>query len=162
MARKVFYSFHYKEDCSRAALVRNMGVIEGNEPAADNDWESITSGGDPAIEKWINSQMNGRTCAVFLIGKDTAGRKWINYEIKTAWQKGLGIVGIHIHNLSSFGSQSQKGKIPWAGWTIKDVPMTNIVKTYDPPYSDSKLAYGYINNNIASWIEEATQIRQRY
>ena len=32
MARRTFYSFHYKPDNWRAAQVRNMGVIEGNRP----------------------------------------------------------------------------------------------------------------------------------
>lgn len=85
MARRVFYSFHYKPDCTRVAKVRNMGVVEGNKPASDNDWEEITSGGDAAIEKWIDEQLDGKSCNVVLIGEKTAGRKWINYEIKSAW-----------------------------------------------------------------------------
>ena len=44
MARKVFYSFHSVPDCTRAARVRDMGVVEGNPPATDNDWEKITKG----------------------------------------------------------------------------------------------------------------------
>ena len=46
MARKVFFSFHYQPDCVRASQVRNIGVIEGNPTATDNDWETITRGGD--------------------------------------------------------------------------------------------------------------------
>ena len=30
MARRVFYSFHYQPDNWRAAMVRNIGSIEGN------------------------------------------------------------------------------------------------------------------------------------
>lgn len=41
-------------------------------------------GGDPAIEAWIDAEMNGRTCAIVLIGNGTANRKWINYEITKA------------------------------------------------------------------------------
>ena len=44
MARRVFYSFHYEPDNARAAQVRNMGVVEGNKPASDHDWETITKG----------------------------------------------------------------------------------------------------------------------
>jgi hypothetical protein len=33
------------------------------------------------------------------------------------------------------------------------------VKTYEPPYSDSKDVYKYINNYLADWIEEAINIR---
>ena len=51
MKRRVFYSFHYVPDNWRAATVRNIGAIEGNSPATDNDWETVTSGGDPAIKR---------------------------------------------------------------------------------------------------------------
>ena len=53
MARKCFYSFHYQPDNWRAATVRSIGAIEGNKPAADNDWESVKKGGDDAIRKCI-------------------------------------------------------------------------------------------------------------
>ena len=53
MARRVFYSFHYKNDNWRAATVRNIGVVEGNSPASDNDWETVKKGGDAAIKRWI-------------------------------------------------------------------------------------------------------------
>ena len=52
--RKVFYSFHYVPDAWRASQVRNMGVMEGNQPASDNDWESIKKKGDAAIKSWID------------------------------------------------------------------------------------------------------------
>ena len=99
--RQVFYSFHYKPDCWRAATVRSIGVIEGNKPAPDNDWETVVRGGDEAIKKWIKEQMKYRTCAVVLVGKETANRKWINHEIIEAWNASLGVVGIRIHGLKN-------------------------------------------------------------
>ena len=39
MVRRAFDSFHYKPECTRPARVRNMGLIEGNYLASDNDWE---------------------------------------------------------------------------------------------------------------------------
>src|SRR5947209_3168863 len=99
MARKVFFSFHYKPDNWRASQVRNMGLVEGNVPVSDNDWETVTRGGDNAIKKWIDDQLKGRSCAVVLVGANTAGRKWINYEITESWNSGKGLLGIHIHNL---------------------------------------------------------------
>lgn len=50
MARRVFYSFHYELDSWRAAKVRNMGKLDGNQPVTDNDWESVAKGGDAAIQ----------------------------------------------------------------------------------------------------------------
>jgi len=81
MARRVFYSFHYLPDAWRTSQVRNIGAIEGSKPASDNDWEAVKKGGEKAIQKWIDDQLDGRSCTVVLIGKDTAKRKWINYQI---------------------------------------------------------------------------------
>ena len=80
MARRAFFSFHYKPDASRAGQVRNMGMVDGNTPVSDNDWETVTKGGAAAIKKWIAAQMHGRSCTVVLVGTNTAGRKWINHE----------------------------------------------------------------------------------
>jgi hypothetical protein len=114
MARRVFYSFHYVPDNWRASQVRNIGVVEGNVPASDNDWETIKKGGDKAIQNWIDNQLNGRSCAIVLIGQNTAGRKWINYEIKKSWEDGKGLLGIYIHRLKDRnGLQSSQGSNPF-------------------------------------------------
>jgi hypothetical protein len=163
MVRKVFFSFHYKPDNWRASQVRNMGVIEGNRPVSDNDWEKITSGGNAAIEKWVDEQLQGKSCAIVLIGTNTAGRKWINYEIKKAWSNGKGILGIHIHNLKDKdGDQSSKGKNPFDDYNIDDEKFSNIVKAYNPPFSTSKYVYDYIKKNLEDWVEEAISIRNSY
>lgn len=165
MARKVFYSFHYLPDNWRASQVRNMGSVEGNRPASDNDWEAVKKGGDSAIEQWINNQLNGRTCSVVLIGRDTAGRKWIDYEIHKSWNSGKGVVGIYVHNLKNASSeQATKGANPFAHIKMKrgDVSMSSIVRAYDPPHVDSKRVYEHISQNLSSWIEEAVKIRNDY
>jgi MTH538 TIR-like domain (DUF1863) len=165
MARRVFYSFHYKPDCSRAAQVRNMGLVEGNKPASDNDWETITKGGDSRIKEWIDGQLDGKSCNVVLIGENTAGRKWIKYEIETAWNSGKGVVGVHIHRLKDLdGNQSSKGSNPFEDFTMKKdaSKLSGIIKVYNPPHTDSKDAYSYIKANLADWIEEAIEIRDNY
>jgi hypothetical protein len=150
MARKVFFSFYYIEDNWRAAQIRNMGVIEGNNAISDNDWEAVKKGGDKAIQNWIDSQIKGRSCTIVLIGKNTAGRKWIDYEINKSWEEGKGVFGIYIHGLkNSNGKQSDKGKNPFS----------DIIAVYDPPYSESKDVYDYISRNIEKWVEKA--IKQR-
>lgn len=163
MARRVFFSFHYIPDNWRASQVRNIGAIEGNAPVSDNDWETITEGGDSAIKRWINAQMKGRSCAVVLIGSRTAGRKWINYEIEKAWNDGKGIVGIYIHNLKNRdGEQSSKGSNPFREFTVNGDKLSSIVKAYDPPYSTSRRVYSHIEDNIEDWVEEAVEIRNEY
>jgi hypothetical protein len=162
MARRAFYTFYYIPDNWRASLVRNMGVIEGNQPASDNDWETVKAGGDTAIKKWIDDQMYGKSVAIVLVGTNTAGRKWINYEIVSAWDNRKGVLGINVHNLKdSDGNQSSAGANPFDYITIGGTTnkLSSLVKTYNPPYSESKQVYNYINNNLAAWIEDAIQIR---
>ena len=114
MQRKCFYSFHYVNDVMRVAKLRNIGVIEGNQPAKDNDWESVTKGGSASIEKWIAEQMMGKSCTIVMVGSETAGRKWINHEILKSWEKGMGIVGIYIHGISDInGKTSTMGANPF-------------------------------------------------
>jgi hypothetical protein len=162
MARKCFYSFHYKPDNWRVSTIRNIGSVEGNKPASDNDWETISGGGDSKIKEWIEDQMKGRTCTIILAGSNTANRKWINHEIKESWDKGKGVLVIHIHKIkNSKGEQSSKGANPL--YYVKHGPtgkrLSAIAKSYDPPRETSKGAYNYIEDNIEDWIEEAIKIR---
>lgn len=144
MARRVFFSFHYKPDNARASQVRNMGVVDGNKPATDNDWEEITGKGDKAIQKWIDDQLEGKSCAVVLIGEKTARRKWINYEIKEAWNNKKGLLGIYIHRLKNLdGEHSSKGDNPFDEFTVGEgkKKLSSVVRAYNPPYTDSKDVY---------------------
>ena len=162
MARKVFFSFHYKPDNWRASQVRQMGVIEGDAPVSDNDWEKVTKGGDVAIENWIAGQMSGKSCAVVLIGSGTAGRKWINHEIVKAWNDKRGVLGIYVHNLqNSAREQSTKGGNPFDHITFgpNGKKLSTVANAYDPPYTDSAKVYAYIRENLSAWVETAITVR---
>jgi hypothetical protein len=160
MARRVFHSFHYQRDVHRVAQVRNMGVIEGQPVLTSNEWEEVKKGGDSAIKRWIDGQMTGRSCVVVLIGSQTAGRKWVNYEIEKGWNVGKGVVGVYIHNLKDLlGNQSYKGANPFAGFNVKGTSLSSIVKAYDPPYTTSTNVYDHIKKNLEGWVEEAIRIR---
>ena len=165
MARRVFFSFHYKADNWRTSQVRNIGVIEGNRPVTDNDWERIKRGGAKAIQDWIDRQLKGKSCTIVLIGAKTAGRKWIKYEIEKSWNDGKGVLGIYIHNLlDKDKKKSVKGRNPFTDFTMNrdEKKLSSIVKAYDPPYSKSTSVYNYINTNIADWVEDAVSIRDNY
>lgn len=140
MARRCFFSFHYKPDNSRAAQVRNMGMVDGNRPVSDNDWESITQGGDRAIRNWIGNQLYGRSCTVVLVGTNTATRKWINYEIIESWNQGMGVVGIHIHGLKNLNKKtSRMGANPFAYIDYGTTKLSSIVRCYNPQGTTVKL-----------------------
>ena len=146
--------------------MRNVGATEHDEPFSDNAWEQVKRGGDAAIQKWINDQMSTRSCAIVLIGSQTANRKWINYEITRAWDDKKGLLGIHIHRLlNQDGKASTKGNNPFSyiklksGSTIADYPQ--IATAYDPPHTDSKDVYGYIKDRIEGWVENAIKNRRQ-
>ncbi|MCY4597319.1 MAG: TIR domain-containing protein [Bryobacterales bacterium] len=162
MARRAFYSFHYNPDNWRAGTVRNIGSIEGNKPATDNDWETITRGGDDAIRKWIASQLKGRSCTVVLVGQNTADRKWINYEIIRSWNDGMGVVGIRIHGLkNSSGHIAPSGRNPfdYITYGTSKKRLSEIVKCYNPQGSNSQTRYEWISKHLKNAVEEAIRIR---
>lgn len=163
MARRCFLTFHYKPDNWRVSQIKNMGKVEGQSILSSNGWEDVKKKGDAGIKKWIDDNMVGKTCQIVLIGKDTAGRKWINYEIEKAWNDGKGVLGIHIHNLKNAdGYQSTQGANPFSGFTVgaDKKPLTTWAKIYNPPYAKSDDVYNYIKLNIESWVEEAVRLRK--
>lgn len=163
MVRKCFYSFHYVPDCHRAAQIRQIGSIEGNKPASDNDWETVEGGGDVAIKHWISNQMTGKSCTIVLVGSNTANRKWINHEIVESWNSGMGVVGIYINGIKNLaGEISTKGENPfdYITYGTSKKKLSSIVKCYTPGGSTSKERYAWISEHLSNAVEEAVKIRK--
>ena len=148
--RQVFFSFHYNNDNWRAGQIRNMGKVDSSSTFSDNDWEEVKE----KTESKIKEQLNKRSCLVVLIGKETANRKWINYEIEKAYELNKGIVGIYIHKLeNSLGEQDERGNNPFDYLTLKGEKFSKYVKCFDSNYSLSKNVYNDIKDNIEALIE---------
>lgn len=160
--RQVFYSFHFDNDVFRVQQIRNMGVVEGNTPVSVNDWEAIKKKGDDAIKKWISDNMAYRSCIVVLVGEKTAGRRWVKYEIKKAWEDGKGLVGVYIHNLKDPKTgKCSKGENPFDQFTVRyddgsTKKLSSIIECHNPNAAD---AYNDIKNHIEDWIEDAIAAR---
>lgn len=153
--RQVFYSFHYENDVRRAAQIRAIGVLEGNEPVSENDWEDVKKGGNLAIKKWINKNMENRSCLIVLVGSDTAKRQWVKYEIEYALKRKMGVFGIYIHNIKDpllckegKNGTCLQGENPFINYTVNG----SSLKCYNPASND---AYEDIKRNLSSWVEEA-------
>jgi MTH538 TIR-like domain (DUF1863) len=162
MTRRVFHSFYYQRDSWRVQQVKQMGVLEGQPLLSSNQWEQIKRGGESAIKRWINEQMSGKSCVVVLIGSQTAGRRWVKYEIEKGWNDRKGVVGVYIHNLEDAnGKKDTKGRNPFDDFTVgaAKTKLSTIVKAYDPPSAN---AYSSIKSNLADWVEEAIKIRGNY
>ena len=150
----VFYSFHYDNDVFRVQQIRNMGVLEGNEPVSANEWEQVKRGGNAAVERWIEENMKYKRCVIVLIGSETAHRPWVRHEIKRAWELNKGLIGIYIHNLRCPRTGTcTKGPNPFSTWSVSGQSMANYVTCYEPPSWD---AYGDISRNLETWVALAT------
>ncbi len=152
MKRKVFYSFHFDNDVMRVQQIRNMGLLEGDEPVSPNTWEQIKRT-EQGVKNWINQNLNGKSCLVVLIGSQTASRPLVKYEIQRAWQEGKAIVGVHIHRLkcprNGYGT---KGTNPFDQFNFTRGDQVIKPLVYEPSFND---AYNDIKNNLATWIENA-------
>lgn len=153
---RVFYSFYFKRDVWRAARVRRIGDVAGNPQEPDSRWEVVRRGGDPAIRDWIDEQMAGMDCLIVLIGAETAGRVWVDYEIRKSWALGKGIIGIHVHRIADVdGRQTVKGPNPFDDIEIDGVRLSEVVATYDPVGEVSDEVYHRIEANLAGWVADA-------
>ncbi len=103
MARKVFFSFKYK-DVSRAMVVRNSWVTQGKDAAGfidAADFEKVKQQGDTAIKNWIDKQLEGTSVTVVLVGEKTCSSKWVKYEIEKSIEIGNGLLGIDISKIKN-------------------------------------------------------------
>ena len=164
MARRVFFSFHYERDIFRAYQVRNSWVTQDREAAGFWDAspsEEAKKKGDEAVKRMINDAVKGTSVTVVLIGKETWGRKWVQYEIDRSYQEGKGLLGVYIHGLKDPDSQTDsKGENPfdYVYYTAQDgskIGLSRICRAYDWVNDD-----GY--RNLGDWIETAATVARMY
>ena len=104
-------------------------------------WEKARSTSDDAVKNLINKALNGSSVTVVFIGSQTAGRKFINYEIDQSIARGNGVLGVRIHNV-----KDKDGKTDTQGAT----PSKLTAGGYP--------VYTYTNGeDLAAWIEAAAK-----
>lgn len=155
MAKSVFFSFRYDRDVHRVQLVRNLNALEGQPVLNAQEWEKVQARGRRAVEEWIHQEMSYKKAVVVLIGKETATRPWVKYEIEKAWADKKPILGVRIHGLSSLGKTDPAGSNPFA-----QVPAARNAPVFDPTVTDwsgkidSKATYNALRNSIESWSNQ--------
>lgn len=116
--RRVYFSFHYKQDVWRASNVRKSKQFEAFARAGWDDaslWEKTKLKGDAAIRRLIDDGLKGTSVTAVLIGEHTANRPWVKYEIERSIELGHGLLGVRIHTLQNQdGRQSKSGPVPKA------------------------------------------------
>ncbi len=98
-----------------------------------------------------------------LVGSETASRPWVKYEIKKAWEDGIGVLGVRIHGMKNkLGNTTYAGTNPFNNFNVSGTPMSQIVTLYDPTGRDSQAIYGNIHEKLDSLVESAIKIRAKY
>lgn len=159
MARKAFFSFHFKNDVTRANVVRNSWVTKPNTEAAGfvdaADFEKVEREGKDAIERWIRKQLEGTSVTVVLIGSETSNRDYVKYELQQSYSRGNGMLGIYVHQIKDFaGNTSSKGSNSF-GEIGKDVAGNSVYFSVNYPCYDWVDNDGYAN--LGTWIENAAK-----
>lgn len=78
MARRTFFSFHYKPDVQRAAVVRNSWVTQDREDAGFFDaglWEGAKRKGDDNLKALMRDGVNNTSVVCVLNGAETCLRR---------------------------------------------------------------------------------------
>ncbi|MDO5722142.1 MAG: TIR domain-containing protein [Actinomycetaceae bacterium] len=155
----VFYSFHYKQDVHRVQLIKNMGIVDGQRLLNSQEWESVRARGPSAIASWIDEHMKYKSAVVVLIGRHTASRPWVLYEIEKAWQAKKPLLGIRIHGLSSLGHTDSAGADPFTQISGHE-GINPGVPIFDPTVIawngsiDSQATYRNLAANLRFWSEQ--------
>ncbi len=141
--RRVFFSFEYKHDVTRAMIVRHSWLTPGREAAGFIDaakFEDVQRTGDAGIKKWIREQMHGTSVTVVLVGSHTCDSRYVQYEIDYSKDKGKGLFGIDISGLPGFDKKTSRccGRMP-AGF-----PFYRWTRDHGP-------------KNLGIWIESAAR-----
>jgi len=132
MAKRVFFSFHYRDVIDfRANVVRQHWLTKPNRQAAGffdaSIWESAKKRGTIVVKRLINSGLDGTSVTCVLIGSQTYNRQWVRYEILKSFKKGNSILAVHINPIKGKdGKTKTKGPNPlsYVGVTFSDSGLT--------------------------------------
>lgn len=163
MARSSFVSFHYQRDHWRVQQILQMGALDGQAILPAQQWEEVKRRGNAAVEAWIDDQMKYKQAVIVMIGKETASRPFVQYEIKHAWQVKKPMLGIMIHGLKDANQQvDTAGPNPFKRFGFSDSAKTyaDYVPAFDPAsytgkaYPTSVDIHAAIRSNLSSWASQ--------
>jgi hypothetical protein len=102
MTRRLYFAFDVERDLSRADQVRGSPPADGFEVAGFFDrgeYEDTRRLRGDAIARAIDARLAGTTVTVVLVGRHTAARPWVRYEILRSIRQGNGLFGVYVHHL---------------------------------------------------------------
>ena len=109
MARRTFFSFHYKADVTRAWVVRNSWVTKVAQGERDDAgffdssvFEAAQRESDDVLKRFLREGLKNTAVTCVLVGSETGLRRWVRYEILQSFIRGNGLLAIRIHSIPGF------------------------------------------------------------
>ena len=108
MARRTFFSFHYRPDVTRAYVVRNSWVtraVHGDREGAgffDGSVFEANQREDPeSLKRFLREGLGNTSVTCVLVGAETCLRRWVRYEILRSFITGNGLLAVRVHGIES-------------------------------------------------------------
>jgi MTH538 TIR-like domain (DUF1863) len=120
MARRTFFSFHYKPDVWRAWNVRNCWVAQPDDQEDQGFFDSSVfeakqRTSEEALKNFLRDGLKNTSVTCVLAGTQTWTRRWVRYEIARSIVKGNGLITVDIHGVQNNQKETcEKGHDPLA------------------------------------------------
>lgn len=162
MGKRVFFTFNYETDLSRALVVKNNWTLKESEESGfinHAEFERMKRDGEEKIERWIDKQLNDTTVTVVLIGSDTLDSKYVQYGIRKSYERGNAIIALKIGKVKNL---SQRTSISQSVVKIVGKKDNGELLWFDEIIDGQ---YDYIKNdglnNLEDWIERVKKVKEK-
>jgi hypothetical protein len=124
MARRTFFSYHYKPDVWRAWNVRNSWVVKPENQSSvgffdSSVFEASRKESANSLKQFLRKGLEGTSVTCVLAGAATFRRRWVRYEIARSVVKGNGLLTVFIHSVRNRdGEATAKGPDPLASMGV--------------------------------------------
>ncbi len=159
MARRVFFSFHYKDVIEfRANVVRKHWVVKPDREEAGyfdaSIWEEAQKTNDLGLTRLINGALDNTSATCVLVGSQTYARPWVRYEIIKSICRGNRVFAVHINQIKGKDQLTKSnGPNPFDYLALKysdDGKKVEVFEAKDGKWVAYAKLSGYALKNIAA------------
>lgn len=151
-----YLSVDYERDLHRAELVLQSGAVQFEPLLTAGEW-ALLRRDESKLERAIDHRMQPATSVVVLIGRETAMRPWVVYEVAKAWRESRPLVGMCVHGL---GDELGRTDI-WGANPFLEVGLPNgctvahYAPTHCPPGRNPGAVLDSMKSHLATWLAGA-------
>lgn len=121
MARRAYFSFHYKQDVHRALVVRNSWMTKASQGQREcagffdsSIFEEKAREDPDSLKRFLGESLQSASVTCVLVGQMTFLRRWVRYEILRSFMCGNGLLAVRIHSIAALNSPAtEPGRNPF-------------------------------------------------